>query len=167
MLLLLVAAAVLVRRYVFALVWVKGSSMLPTFRNGDVVAVSRLQGRWGKLSRGKVVLCHYPGRYLDKHHRFRTLFIKRIIGCPGDTLTMEAGQVWVNGEMLSEPYLDPALCSPYGAFPERTLGADQFFVMGDHRRSSNDSRAVGALPRHMITGVVLFRVFSLGKWLKR
>jgi len=163
----MVLLGILVRRYLIALVWVKGSSMLPAFRHGDLVVVSRLLGRWGKLSRGQVVVCHYPGRTVDRHGWIRLLFIKRIIGCPGDRIAMENGQVMIQGEPLPEPYLDPALCSSWFQYQERTLGREEYFVMGDHRRSSNDSRRVGPLPRRMITGVVLFRLLSLpGFWRK-
>lgn len=162
LMLLLIPLMILTRRYLIALVWVKGDSMLPAFRHGDLVLVNRLRGRWGRIPAGRVVLCHYPGRYLDKKHRFRTLFIKRLMALPGDTIAMEAGQVVRNGVLLPEPYLDPARCSPCAAFPEKTMGADDFFVMGDNRRSSNDSRWVGPLPRRMINGVVVCRVASLG-----
>ena len=87
-------------------------------------------------------------------------FVKRVIALPGDTLEWSEGVLLLNGEPLKEPYLDPARCRSLRTRPPRTLGPDEYYVLGDNRDASNDSRSVGPLRRRDIRGrvvAVLFR----------
>ena len=86
-------------------------------------------------------------------------FVKRVIGLPGDTIEIIEGVLHINGEPLDEPYLDPARCRFMDTRPPRTLGPDEYFVMGDNRDRSNDSRSVGPIRRRAIRGKVICVLF--------
>ncbi len=156
------ALAVILRLTVVELARVKGSSMQPTLRTGQWLLVSRLDYRLGTPRRGDVVICHYPGRYMDRWKLIRQSFVKRVIALPGETVEIIEGVVHIGGEPLQEPYLDPARCRFRRSMPARTLGADEYFVLGDNRDSSNDSRRIGPLPRGMLVGRVRRVIFPFG-----
>jgi signal peptidase I len=85
----------------------------------------------------------------------RESYIKRVIGLPGDTVAVEDGYVIVNGKKLVENYV-PREYRDYRSYPERVVPPDEYFVLGDHRTSSNDSRAWGFVPRSYIYGKAVF-----------
>lgn len=149
------AAALCVRVFVLCVVRVKGSSMLPTLRSGEWAFVWRLSYRFRKPRRGEVVICHFPGRRVKKLPFLRQNFVKRVVGLPGDTLEVIEGVVHINGEPLDEPWLDPDRTRFFRNRPPVTLGADEYYVLGDNRDASNDSRRVGPLRRRDVTGRVL------------
>lgn len=121
---------------------VENISMLPTLDPGDRIFVDRLSWRSvAELARGDVVVF----RAWDEDK----LYVKRVIGLPGDTLAMQDGDVFINGERLDEPYL---VQHADESKPVTTLGADEFFVMGDNRPSSADSRLHGPVKRSAIVG---------------
>lgn len=142
---------------------VQGQSMMGTLRDGDLMLVSRPEVLLGQLSRGDVVVCKYPGRSRAVNLglgsatgltlRYNELFVKRLMGLPGDTIAVRNGQVWLNGAPVEEPYLKPELLGGRSYGP-RTLGADEYFVIGDNRAGSHDSRAmdVGPISKGMIVG---------------
>ncbi len=123
---------------------VEGSSMEPNFHTGQMLIVSRLAYKFGPPQRGDVIVFQYPGNLTDD-------YIKRIIGVPGDTIAIEAGKVLVNGVQLTEPYIstDGGLGQFKGHW---TVPADSYFVMGDNRSHSSDSRSWGMLPAADIIG---------------
>lgn len=141
------AAALALRLFVMELVRVKGGSMQDTLRNGQIMLVWKLG--W-QPRRGDVVICKYPGRYLDKHKLIPQYFVKRVIGLPGETLSMEEGKVLIDGRMLMEPYLSEGRNRRRRGLEARKLTG--YFVMGDNRDSSNDSRGVGPIERRMLVG---------------
>lgn len=121
---------------------VENISMLPTLDPGDRIFVDRVSWRTlSDLARGDVVVF----RAWDEDK----LYVKRIIGLPGDTLTLQDGAVFVNGERLDEPYLVKHAAE---SKPVIELGDDEFFVMGDNRPSSADSRLHGPVKRERIVG---------------
>ncbi len=121
---------------------VENISMLPTLDPGDRIFVDRVSWRLtSELARGDVVVF----RAWDEDK----LYVKRIIGLPGDTLAMADGEVFVNGERLDEPYL---VQHADESKPSTVLGPDEYFVMGDNRPSSADSRLHGAVERAAIVG---------------
>lgn len=122
-----------------------GQSMDPDFHNGEYVLVNKAAYLFGPPQRGDVVVFNYP---LDPH----TVFIKRIIGVPGDTVHTTATSVIVDGYQLSEPYISAAY-----NYDDQTwkLGPNQFFVMGDNRPNSLDSRIWGPLNKSYIIGKVV------------
>lgn len=106
--------------------------MTDTLQNGEIMYVSKPEYLLGDPARGDVVICHYPGREEN--------FVKRVIGLPGDVVEIRSNQVYVNGEPLDEPYLPPSRNDDGFSMAPFALGADEYFVMGDNRDNSHDSR---------------------------
>jgi signal peptidase I len=134
---------------------VDGPSMQPNFVSDQFVIVSRLHYMIGAPERGDIVVFHYPQDPTED-------YIKRVIGTPGDTIELRNQQVYVNGEPLDEPYINEP-CN-ISSCPDRiypTLEADQYFVMGDNRNHSSDSRRFGAVGREFIVGEALFRYWPI------
>lgn len=136
---------------------VEGESMHPTFEGGDYLIVDQLSYRLDEPKRGDVVVFRYPN---DES----VFYIKRIIGLPGETVHIEKGVTRItradgSSVTLDEPYVvtEDATYSL-----DRTLGADQYFVMGDNRPKSSDSRTWGALPKHDLMGRAYLRLFPVG-----
>lgn len=139
-----VAAALLIRTFIFEPVRVDGNSMLETLHDNEYMIVTKFQYLFGDPERFDVVICHYP-------NRGNTNFVKRAVGIPGDTVAMYSGTLYVNGEPIDEPYITHM--ANY-TMAETTLGEDEYFVLGDNRSSSNDSHIIGPLKRDQIVGKV-------------
>jgi signal peptidase I len=152
-----VIAVLLVRTFVAQPFLVSGASMDPTFKDGDYLLVDELSYRAREPERGEVVVFRYPG-----DHRFH--YIKRIIGLPGEKIISKDGElsVWSaeNKKVLTEKYLKEQTLKDTGEF-EVTLAEDQYFVMGDNRGFSYDSRSWGPLSSEEITGLVRFRLWPI------
>ncbi len=151
-----VVAVFLVRTFVAQPFLVSGASMEPTFENGDYLLVDELAYRFREPARGEVIVFRYPG---DE----RSFYIKRIIGLPGERVVVENGtvEIW-NGDgeaVLHEPYLSPLARG--GDLFDVTLGEGEYFMMGDNRNFSFDSRSWGPLARGDIMGFVRFRLWPL------
>ena len=129
-----VLLALLLRFFVCMLVRVKGKSMMDTLHNGDFM-LALCYGLFGDVRRFDVVICRYPGR--------KGYFVKRIVGLPGERVTMTEGALCINGEAVDEDF---PLRKSLRGFEERTLGPDEYFVMGDNRPCSHDSRRIGPIP---------------------
>lgn len=151
-----VVIALLIRTLLFVPVRVKGESMQNTLMNREVVIATRPDYLMGKYNRRDIVICKYPGRG-------NTLFVKRLIALPGDTVEMRAGQLYVNGEPVDESGIDmnTPFTTTMGPF---TLGEDEYFVMGDNRGNSNDSRYVGPISSKMIVAHVQRVIWPLSKF---
>jgi signal peptidase I len=137
---------------------VEGPSMQPNFFTGQFVIVSRLNYMLSEPTHGDVVVFHYPNNPEED-------YIKRVIGVPGDTIEIRDTQVYVNGVLIEEPYINEA-CNR-SSCPDRvypTLGADEYFVMGDNRNHSSDSRRFGAVNRRFIVGEALLRYWPPQDW---
>lgn len=137
---------------------VEGLSMYPTFGDKDYLIVDEISYRLGEPERGDVVIFRYPGNP-------SIFYVKRIIGLPGETVRIERGNVAItraDGTALSfeEPYV-VAEDATYTL--TSTLGADQYFVMGDNRPKSSDSRVWGPLPKEDIIGRAYLRVFPFDR----
>lgn len=152
-----VILALALRTFVAALVIVKGNSMAPTLKNGQIMLVR--MGRWRKVERGDVVICRYPGRG-------RRFFVKRAVGLPGDRVCRTGGVTLLNGESLD------ARANVFRSEYEYVLGEDEYFCVGDHRANSHDSRdwqraggnQVGPLPKKMIFGVAKWVIWPPAAW---
>jgi signal peptidase I len=140
--------------FVFQPVRVQGYSMMPRLRNNERLFVDKMAFSVGPLRRGDVVVFHYP-------RDPRQNFIKRIIGLPGDHIVIWGGEVYVNGKRLVEPYV-PARFQDYSDYPEVTVPKGDYYVLGDHRDSSYDSRFWGFLPRKDIFGRAVFAYWPVG-----
>lgn len=166
-----VVIALPIRAFVFELVRVDGGSMEQTLTDGEVMLVTKYQysSTWlcfpwqdsaakenaKRITLGNgpqrfdVVVCRYPGRG-------DTNFVKRVVGLPGDTVEIREGYLYVNGEKYDEPYIEDAYRVRGGSngfsFGPYTVPEGQYFVMGDHRNNSNDSRAQGPITQDMIIG---------------
>lgn len=151
----MLAAVLFLRLFVVSLARIKGRSMLPTLHDQDFALVWRLSYLFHAPRRGDVVICHYPGRKMKRLPFLPQAFVKRVIGLPGDTVEWLDGELLLNGAPLKEPYLDPARCRFKRTRPPLTLGQDEYYVLGDNRDSSNDSRSVGPLRRRAIRGRVV------------
>ena len=136
---LAVVLALLIRRYFFLFVLVKGRSMRPTLEDGDVMFVLRYRGQ--PVRRGDVVICRFPQ---SKH-----MLVKRVVALPGETVSIEDGRACIDGTPLEEPY---ARIFPQQRMDARGLEAGEYFVLGDNRLASRDSRSLGPLHAENIYG---------------
>ncbi len=154
----LVSAAVvfLIRQFIAQPFLVSGASMEPNFYDGNYLIVDELTYRFGEPERGDVIVHRYPK---DP----KTFFIKRIIGIPGDKVTVRKNEVKVFNKgveiFLNEKYLPKDTFTIGGV--EAVLGPDQYFVMGDNRLNSLDSRSWGPLEKKYIVGIVRARLLPV------
>lgn len=152
---LMIMALVLV--FVVQPVKVEGTSMLPRLHDGERIFVNKLI-YYGlpELERGDIVVFWYPDDPTKS-------YIKRVIGLPGETVQMRDGRILVNGRELGEPYLDPMLNATGDNGPPVYVRPHYYFVMGDNRDNSSDSRRWGLVPEKYIYGKALFRYWPLSK----
>jgi len=148
--------ALVVRFFIAAPYIVSGASMDPTFESWHYLVIDRLSYQFEEPQRGDVIVFKYP---YDPSRSF----IKRVIGLPGETVELHGETVTIintehpNGFTLDEPYIAPE--NQRSTDMSMTLKEDQFFVMGDNRKASADSRSWGPVPRANIVGRAFFRLF--------
>jgi signal peptidase I len=138
---------------------VNGQSMVPNFQHGDYVLTDKISYRLGVPKRGDVIVFHAPA---SAHCPQGTGcdFIKRIIGMPNETVQVINGGFYINGQLLEEPYLSDKSRTKTGQYlqnQEIKLGNTEYFVVGDNRDYSSDSRAWGPIDASMIVGKAFFR----------
>ncbi len=139
---------------------VNGPSMENTLHNGESVIVDKLSYRFSDPKRFDIVV--FPYAFEED-----TLFIKRVIGLPGETVRIDKeGKIYINGEVLEENYGRETMKSPGRAEKEITLGSDEFFVLGDNRNNSTDSRDsfVGNIKKSELVGRAFIRIWPLNKF---
>lgn len=172
----LLAALVIVtviRTFFFEPIRVDGESMRNTLQDGDIVLVTKPEYWSGNYQRGDVIICRYPNRNKESSISLggsfeltftnHTLFVKRLIGLPGDKIEFRQGVLYVNDQLVDESNIDVYI--PYtSSMGPITLGRDQYFVVGDNRGNSNDSRAVGPISEDMIVGHVNLVVWPLSNF---
>jgi len=142
-----------IRYFLFQPFIVKGQSMEPNFENSNYLIVDELSFRFRDPQRGEVVVFRYPKNISQR-------FIKRIIGLPGDKIEVKAGSIMVNDQVLDESkYLPSGVQTPGNI--QTSLNENEYFVLGDNRISSFDSRQWGLLPRKNIIGRVLIRAWPI------
>lgn len=154
---MIVAALIVVpiRYFLFQPFFVKGQSMNPNFENGDYLIVDEITYRFRSPQRGEVIVFKYPQNSSQR-------FIKRIIGLPGETIEIEGGQITVykdgQPQILDESNYLPSVAATFGDI-KLALDKDEYFVLGDNRDFSFDSRRFGSLPQNKIIGRVVFRAW--------
>ncbi len=141
--------------FLYQPVKVEGTSMMPGLEDQERIYVNKFVYRWEPIQRGDIVVFRYP-RDTSKS------YIKRVVGVAGDRIRIESGQVYVNGEALDEDYVpgDYADARSYG---EVKVPPNSFFVLGDHRTMSNDSRDFGTVNEHYIYGKAVFGYWPMEK----
>ncbi len=145
---LAVAVSIIIILFLYQPVRVEGTSMVPQLQDQDRLFINKLAYHVGQVKHGDVVVFHYP-RDITKS------YIKRVIAIPGDRLRIDHGRVYVNGRLLPEPYV-PARFSDERSQPEMLIPPGEYFVMGDHRSISSDSRDFGPVDRNLIYGKASF-----------
>ena len=141
-------ASILFILFLYQPVRVEGTSMMPRLENHDRVFINKFVYHFEAIDRGDVVVFHYP---LDPSKSY----IKRVIGLPGDRVQIIHGHVWLNGNMLRELYV-PGKYRDNDSMAAMIVPPDCYFVMGDHRSISSDSRAFGPVERSLIYGKAEF-----------
>lgn len=152
-----VVLAVLVILFVYQPVKVEGTSMMPTLVDQERIFINKFVYRFGlaDIGRGDTVVFWFPQDTSKS-------YIKRVIGVPGDTVEVRSGTVFVNGKALDEPYV-PEEFRDHVSMPLRTVEPNHYFVLGDHRSSSNDSRTWWTVPRDFIYGKAVFVYWPLDR----
>ena len=145
-------AAVVIAAFIIIFLYqpvrVEGTSMLPMLEDQDRLFINKIAYRVGAIHQGDVVVFQYP-----RDHT--TSYIKRVIALPGDRIRISEGEVYVNGKRLLEPYV-PSRFTDDHSMPETVLPANEYWVMGDHRSISRDSREFGPVDRDLIYGKAVF-----------
>jgi signal peptidase I len=141
--------------FVYQPVKVEGTSMMPSLEDQERIFVNKFVYRLEPIERGDVVVFRYP-RDPSKS------FIKRVIGLAGDRIRINNGQVWVNGKQLSEEYV-PRAYEDLRSYAEMVVPAGSYFVLGDHRSLSNDSRDFGPVGESYIYGKAVFGYWPMDK----
>ena len=149
------AIAIFIVVFVVQPVKVEGTSMQPRLVDQERIFVNRFIYRFQNVRRGDVVVFWYPK---DRSKSF----IKRVLGIPGDEVEIRNGIVYVNGARISEPYLKREF-QDYKSFRNAIVPAGQYFVLGDHRNSSNDSRSWGFVTQNLIYGKAVFSYWPFSR----
>ena len=143
-----VAISAFIIIFLYQPVRVEGTSMLPMLEDQDRLFINKIAYRVGEIYPGDVVVFQYPRDHAQS-------YIKRVIARPGDRLRIDHGAVYVNGARLPEPYV-PNRFTDERTQPEMVLPPQEYFVMGDHRSISRDSRDFGPVDRNLIYGKAVF-----------
>ena len=156
---LIIAVFILFGVFIAQPVVVEGTSMLPQLHDGERLLVNKLvyykiqSASWGHLERGDIVVFWYP-KDPEKS------YVKRIIGLPGETVEVRNGLILIDNQMLNETYLDAEHNQSLPSFPPRKIDEHHYFVMGDNRDNSSDSRYWGLVPEKYIYGKAFFRYWK-------
>jgi signal peptidase I len=148
--------AVVIIVFFYQPVKVEGTSMTPALADQERIFINKFVYRLEPIERGDVVVFWYP---LDHTKSF----IKRVIGLPGDEVEIRRGRVYINGAALDENYV-PEQFADRSSFAPMTVPPHSYFVMGDHRISSNDSRIFGPVPEDFIYGKAVFAYWPMAQF---
>jgi signal peptidase I len=156
---LALGVALLVRHFVIQTFSIPSPSMYPTLKVKDRLLVEKLAYQYRDVRRGEIIVFKTPKAVQVRNDDKVEDFVKRVVGLPGETVEIKANTVLINGKVLTEPYL------PKGTVTNQdqriVVPMDEYFVMGDNRGDSFDSRGWGTVPRSMIVGRVLYRVYPV------
>ena len=154
---LILALAIIAFIFIFLYLPVKveGVSMMPGLEDQERIFVNKFVYRWEPIERGDIVVFRYP-RDTSKS------YIKRVIGVAGDRVRIEDGRVYVNGELLAEDYV-PSEYADERSYPEVVVPPNSFYVLGDHRTMSSDSREFGPVKERYIYAKAVFGYWPMEK----
>jgi len=128
----------------------EGIAMEPSLKHGDRIFISR---NFDRIERSEIAIFYYPADPSKS-------YIKRVVGLPNDRVEIREGQVFINGEKVAEPYVDSKNNQALRSSKEITVPEDNYYVIGDNRDNSNDSRSWGPLPRQFIYGKFASKYYS-------
>jgi len=148
-----IAAFVII--FVYQPVKVEGTSMLPGLQDQERIFINKFVYHFEAVGRGDIVVFHYP-------YDPSKSYIKRVVALPGDRVRIDEGDVYVNGVRLNERYV-PAEYRDERSYPDSVVPANSYFVLGDHRSLSNDSRDFGPVARDLIYGKAVFGYWPMQK----
>jgi len=141
--------------FLYQPVKVEGTSMMPGLDDQERIFINKFVYHFGPIERNDIVVFHYP-RDTSKS------YIKRVVGVEGDRIRIEDGQLYVNGKVIEESYV-PAEFHDWRSYPEVVVPQHGFFLLGDHRTSSNDSRDFGPVDQRYIYGKAVFVYWPMDK----
>jgi signal peptidase I len=141
--------------FVYQPVRVDGGSMEPGLEDQERIFINKLVYRFGSIEYGDIIVFHYP-------RDPRKSFIKRVIGLPGDRIRIYHGRVYRNDQLLPEPYVPEDYADEH-SYPETVVPASNYFVLGDHRSMSKDSRDFGPVQREYIYGKAVFGYWPMDR----
>ena len=169
---------ILIRNFLGEPRWIPTASMRPTLIEGDRLIIEKVSGFFSAPKRGDILVFYPPFETLKQnpwakftrlvgYFNSDTAYIKRVIGIPGDKLNYIPGEgIYINGKLLQEPYkkvIYPIQCKPEMFCGPLTVPQDSYFMMGDNRSNSQDSRFWGLLPKERIIGKAFFRFWPLNR----
>jgi signal peptidase I len=141
--------------FLYQPVKVEGTSMLPGLEDQERIFINKFVYRWGPVERGDIVVFHYPRDPAKS-------YIKRVIATEGDRVRIDEGRVYVNGQLQSEAYV-PQEYADFRSYPDIKVPPHSFFLLGDHRTSSSDSRDFGPVNQRYIYGKAVFVYWPMDK----
>ncbi len=155
--LIVLVLALLLTQFVIQRNTVKGESMVPTLHDGDELFVEKVTRYFGAIHRFDIITV--DTHWVETDHPNRV--IKRVIGLPGEEVELKDGKVYINGQELDQPFLDPQLKTVARdlRFSKLKLGENEYYVLGDNRNNSTDSRYYGPVPQSAILGKLLVRFY--------
>lgn len=147
---------ILMHFFIATIFVVDGASMVPNFQDGEYILVNKISYLIGNHQRGDSVILKFPG---DPEHK---KYIKRVIGLPGETLEIKKGEVHINGKKLDEFYLPKNILT----YPDSktAIGANEYYMIGDNRTNSSDSRTWGVCPKKYIIGKAWVILYPFSKF---
>jgi signal peptidase I len=151
-----IAIAVVVIVFLYQPVKVEGTSMMPWLHDQERIFVNKFVYRFEEIRRGDIVVFRFP---LDPNKSY----IKRVAGLPGDEVELIRGELHINGRRVEETYV-PDEFQDASTYPPITVPDDSYYVLGDHRNTSNDSRTWGTVPRNFIVGKAVFAYWPINRF---
>jgi signal peptidase I len=152
--LIALAISVFIIVFLYQPVKVEGTSMMPGLADQERIFINKYAYQLGSIQRGDVVVFRYPGDPTKN-------YIKRVVGVPGDRIAVDHGEVFLNGQRLEEPYV-PVQYHDERSMGELTVPEGSYFLLGDHRNLSSDSRDFGVVNRQAIFGKAVFAYWPAG-----
>ncbi len=151
--LIVLVIVILVKQFIVSPIQVNGDSMYDTLRNNDIMILNKLAYKFNDIERFDIVVIKYEGRHL----------IKRVIGLPGDKIRIEDNKLYINDEYVEEPYLSSSTITENYELPN-IIPTDYYFVLGDNRSVSLDSRNLGLFSKNQIEGKASLTIFPFGRF---